>query len=245
MIDDKCCGTCKYHYHKNIGDGWECVNDRSEYFADWTEYSDSCDEWEERKQMKYKVGDKVRVREDLNINEKYGFLYAIDEMIKEKIVTIAYVYDGYYGIKEDVFMWTDEMFEGSVEDELTAEEAIKIQAEMCANITCNDCKIGKLRSELNISKGCCYYRSKNPDKVVEVLKQFKKDNEKKEIKTEIVDLIKVVKEVCDDEVCIYACEIDVNKEEIDDKMRELVKEYSGEQDSKIYAKHERICRVKS
>lgn len=44
MIDDKCCGTCKYHYHKNICDGWECVNDRSEYFADWTEYSDSCDE---------------------------------------------------------------------------------------------------------------------------------------------------------------------------------------------------------
>lgn len=37
------------------------------------------------------------------------FLYATDEMIKKKIVTIAYVYDGYYGIKEDVFMWTDEM----------------------------------------------------------------------------------------------------------------------------------------
>ena len=84
MLDDKCCGTCKYHYHKNIGDGWECVNDRGEYFADWTEYSDSCDEWEGRKQMKYKVGDKVRVREDLNIDEKYGLLCAIDEMIKKK-----------------------------------------------------------------------------------------------------------------------------------------------------------------
>lgn len=195
--------------------------------------------------MKYKVGDRVRVREDLNINERYGFLYATDEMIKKKTVTIAYVYDGYYGIKEDVFMWTDEMFEGLAEEELTAEEAIRIQAEMCANIRCDDCKIGKLRSELNISKGCCYYRSKNPDKVVEVLKQLKKDNEKKEIKTEIVDLIKIMKEVCDDETCIYAYEIDVNKEDINDKMRELVKEYSGEQDSKIYAKYERICRVKS
>lgn len=44
--------------------------------------------------MKYKVGDKVRVREDLSIDERYGLLYAIDEMIKKKTVTIAYVYDG-------------------------------------------------------------------------------------------------------------------------------------------------------
>lgn len=27
---------------------WVCVNDRSEYCADWTEYSDSCEEWEGR-----------------------------------------------------------------------------------------------------------------------------------------------------------------------------------------------------
>lgn len=244
MLDDKCCGTCKYHYHKNIGDGWECVNDKSEYFADWTEYSDSCDEWEERKQMKYKVGDKVRVREDLNINEKYGFLYAIDEMIKEKIVTIAYVYDGYYGIKEDVFMWTDEMFEGSVEDELTAEEAIKLKSEMCGKGDyCSKCKF----SLGNNTEGvfCDEFLAKHPEQFVEFIKQRKKDHEKKEIKTEIVDLIKVMKEVCDDETCIYAYEIDTNEEDINDKMRELVEEYSSEQDSKIYAKYERICRVKS
>lgn len=48
-----------------------------------------------------------------------------------------------------------------------------------------------------------------------------------------------------DETCIYVYEIDVNKENINDKMRELVKEYSGKQDSKIYAKYERLCRVKS
>ncbi len=48
MIDDKCCGTCKYHHHENIDDGWVCVNDRSEYCADWTEYEDFCEEYEER-----------------------------------------------------------------------------------------------------------------------------------------------------------------------------------------------------
>lgn len=101
--------------------------------------------------MKYKVGDKVRVREDLSIDEKYGFLYAIDEMIKKKIVTIAYVYDGYYGIKEDVFMWTDEMFEGLVEDELTAEEATRILGEICCENKCyNGCPIGKARGKCHV-----------------------------------------------------------------------------------------------
>lgn len=35
MLDDKCCGTCKYHHHENIDDGWVCVNDRSEYCVEW------------------------------------------------------------------------------------------------------------------------------------------------------------------------------------------------------------------
>ena len=80
--------------------------------------------------MKYKVGDKVRVREDLNIDEMYGALDVVDEMLKKKIVTIKSVHNGYYKIVEDDYQWIDEMFEGLVEDELTAEEAIRIHAEM-------------------------------------------------------------------------------------------------------------------
>lgn len=193
--------------------------------------------------MKYKVGDKVRVREDLNINEKYGFLYAIDEMIKKKIVTIAYVYDGYYGIKEDVFMWTDEMFEGLVEDELTAEEAIKILGDMCAR-DCKGCELRILAKESGYLF-CTDYKRDHPDKVIEVLKQLKKGNEKKEVETEIVDLIRIMKEEGDSETCIYAYEIDINKENVDEKMDELVKQYYEENGGKIYAKYERICRVKS
>lgn len=42
------CGTCKWHEHENISDGWVCVNSDSEYCADYTEYNDTCEEWEER-----------------------------------------------------------------------------------------------------------------------------------------------------------------------------------------------------
>ena len=81
--------------------------------------------------MKYKVGDKVRVRRDLETAVMYGVLCVVDEMLKKKIVTIKSVRDGYYKVVEDDYKWTDEMLEGLVEDELTAEEAIKVLADMC------------------------------------------------------------------------------------------------------------------
>ena len=45
---DKRCGTCKWHKFENISDGFVCVNSDSDYCADWTEYGDSCEEWEKR-----------------------------------------------------------------------------------------------------------------------------------------------------------------------------------------------------
>ena len=41
------CGTCKYHTKEKDG-SWICANPDSEYYTDWTEYSDRCDEHEER-----------------------------------------------------------------------------------------------------------------------------------------------------------------------------------------------------
>ena len=85
----------------------------------------------ERYEMKYKVGDKVRVRSDLKNTVLYGGLYAVDEMLKKKIVTITSVHDDYYKVVEDDYKWTDGMLEGLVEEELTAEEAIRLKGEMC------------------------------------------------------------------------------------------------------------------
>ena len=126
--------------------------------------------------MRYKVGDKVRVRSDLETTVMYGVLCETDEMLKEKIVTIKSVHDGYYKVAEDGYKWTDEMLDGLVEEELTAEEAIRIQAEMCS-VPCRKCPISKERGAYE----CRTFRAEHPDKVLEILKQWKKDHEKKEV----------------------------------------------------------------
>ena len=42
----QCCGTCKWHSFEIISDDYICVNNDSDYCADWTGYDDSCEEWE-------------------------------------------------------------------------------------------------------------------------------------------------------------------------------------------------------
>lgn len=46
----KCCGTCRWHSHEDISDGWVCVNDESDYCTDWTDYDHCCEDWEEREE---------------------------------------------------------------------------------------------------------------------------------------------------------------------------------------------------
>ena len=92
---------------------------------------------------------------------------------------------------------------------------------------------------------CSEYCIKYPERVVEALKQWKKDHEKKEVETEFVYLIRIMKEEGDCTTCIYAHEVNEDKDDINEKMDELVKQYYEENGGKIYAKLERICRVKS
>ena len=40
----ECCGNCK-HYVNQDGE-WVCLNNKSDYFTDYPEYSDYCEEWE-------------------------------------------------------------------------------------------------------------------------------------------------------------------------------------------------------
>lgn len=195
--------------------------------------------------MKYKVGDKVRIRRDLMKFGRYGSQTFVEQMEKYKGMpaTISKVFSDTYYIKEDKgenWYWTDEMFEAK--DELTAEEAIKIQAEMCRSINnCGNCPIYKEKGGCT----CDFFKAEHPEQAVKILKQWKKDHEKKEIETEIVDLIKVMKEEGDSTTCVYAYEINEDKDDINEKMGELAKQYYEEYGGRIYTKCERICRVKS
>lgn len=196
--------------------------------------------------MKYKVGDRVRVRRDLEDGETYGGWDALEDMVKMRgeIVTIRRVRSSAYELEEKGSMWSDEMFEGLVEEELTAEEAIKLKSEMCGKGDyCSKCKF----SLGNNTEGvyCDEFLAKHPEQFVEFIKQRKKDHEKKEVETEFVDLIRIMKEEGYSTTCIYAYEIDAKEENIDEKMDELVKQYYEENGGKIYAKFERLCRVKS
>ncbi len=65
--------------------------------------------------MKYKIGDKVRIKSDLNLKIRG----VVPEMIniKDQILTVLNVRSNTYDVKESLYGWTDEMIEGLVEEE--------------------------------------------------------------------------------------------------------------------------------
>ena len=81
--------------------------------------------------MKYKVGDKVRVRKDLREGECYGQyrIFCNDDMAKKAgtVVTIEHInsFIPKYIIKEDIWDWVDEMFEGLAVDKPKAPSVVK------------------------------------------------------------------------------------------------------------------------
>lgn len=188
--------------------------------------------------MKYKVGDKVRVRRDLETAVMYGVLCATYEMLKEKIVTIKSVHDGYYKVVEDDYKWTDEMFEGLAE-ELTAEEAIKILGEICCgNELCGGCPIGEAKGK----RTCQSFRRDKTEEVLEILKQWKKDHEKKEVETEITWCVLIIE--ADTHTLKHEEEVGTDFKSMDAKKAEILKKYCSEHDGKYYAISERRCVVK-
>lgn len=69
--------------------------------------------------MKYKVGDKVKVREDLVVgnfykmdnSDSFSIFVLYMERYKGNITTIKNVYDTYYILENNKWNWTDEMLE--------------------------------------------------------------------------------------------------------------------------------------
>lgn len=189
--------------------------------------------------MKYKVGDKVRVRRDLENAVMYGVLCATYEMLKKKIVTIKSVHDGYYKVVEDDYKWTDEMFEGLAEEELTAEEAIRFKCEMCESISCSECKFSRANNGEDIY--CNKFLKKYPERAIEILKQFKKDHEKKEVEVESKLYCRIIDGGDGSTVRSEALQDGIN---LNDEIKEILAEYCSEHVGDYFAVCENRWMVK-
>lgn len=188
--------------------------------------------------MKYKVGDKVKVRSDLKAYEIYGsnMLTKSMEKFAGKTVTISGVGITSYAIEEmKAAYWTDEMLEPV--EELTAEELAKIISNICeAHNECSECPILEVKGE----DYCMIGIGKNADKTLKIAKQWKADHEKKPIETENIWYAVIM-----DEKRNVVYEEKTNETIITSDMKEeVLKKYCSEHDGKYYAISERRCVVK-
>lgn len=91
--------------------------------------------------MKYKAGDKVRVREDLSKEKCYGgcCVDSVMEQFAGEMVTISHEYGriNRYKIEEDNmrWCWTDEMFEPLEDENITDETNVSEEWVLCKDDT--------------------------------------------------------------------------------------------------------------
>lgn len=191
--------------------------------------------------MKYKVGDRVRVRSDLKACEQYGANIATNSMerLAGKIVTISRVGYAHYLVEGMNYNWTDEMLEPV--EEMSAEEAIKLSGEMCSSSACYECPVFKSREKY--SEMCNVFRKEHAEEYLEILKQWKADHEKKPIETKWVWYVKIIE--ADTHLLKHEelLELDFSIP-MDRKKEEILKKYCAEHDGKYYVTDERRCVVK-
>lgn len=190
--------------------------------------------------MKYKVGDKVKVRSDLKACEQYGANIATNSMerLAGKIVTISRVGYAHYLVEGMNYNWTDEMLEPV--EEMSAEELVKIISNICeAHNECSKCPILEVKGE----DYCMIGIGKNADKTLKIAKQWKVDHEKKLIETEFIWYLLVVEEKT--QIVKYEKPLKIERERTTDEQKEeLLREWCSEHDGKYYVTTERRCVVK-
>ena len=128
--------------------------------------------------------------------------------------------------------------------ELTAEEAIKIFGEICKG-SCQACPLYAVEP-YEACENLCY---ENPEKIVEILAQWKSDHEKKEPEIETVDICRIIeiqpdgKKRCVHEEDISDGELMYSGDAVEN-CRYILKNYCKEHDGEFIAGHEVVSRVK-
>lgn len=189
--------------------------------------------------MKHKVGDKVKIKENLIVGKTYGGLYLHDgagRHIGEETIVTKVERDHYrLAVDNSSRIWTNEMLEPL--EELTAEELAKIISNICeAHNECSECPILEVKGE----DYCMIGIGKNADKTLKIVKQWKADHEKKPIETENIWYAVIM-----DEKRNVVYEEKTNETIITSDMKEeVLKKYCSEHDGKYYAISERRCVVK-
>lgn len=191
--------------------------------------------------MKYKVGDKVKVRSDLNY-EKYSdgvpFTSEMDKF-KGTVLEVRKIAGGFYEMIGIPYIFTDEMLEPV--EEMSAEEAIKLSEKMCSSSACYECPVFKSRKKYG--EMCNVFKKEHAEEYLEILKQWKADHEKKPIETEFIWYLLVVEEKT--HIVKYEKPIKIERERTTDEQKEeLLREWCSEHDGKYYVTTERRCVVK-
>lgn len=189
--------------------------------------------------MRYKVGDRVRVRKDLVVDDVYGGSHFTRQMytLLGKIVRISEVYTDFYRIADRYYehcSWTDAMFEPITE--LTATEAVAFGQEMCDSVKrCDICPVWKLKAKCYST--CDKVRRKYADEYVEaVTKWVAGDASKKEISIEQCSYVVIMDT---DRNIVYEEQLKVG-----DDYGAVFKRYCEEHDGTYYAIVERRVGVK-
>lgn len=197
--------------------------------------------------MKYRAGDKVKVRSDLKCEEYYDGVPFTSEMnrFKGMEITIARVnYGGYYEVLETPYNFTDEMLEPVEEiEEMSAEEAIKLSGEMCSSLACYECPVFKSREKYG--EMCNVFRKEHAKEYLEILKQWKADHEKKDVEVEFACIVRVIEDADSGRRCVYEEDVtEVKDETFKMTMKRILEEYCKEHEGKFFTVYEEICRVK-
>ena len=135
-------------------------------------------------------------------------------------------------------------FSDLIMPELTAEEAIKINTQLCS-CSCVECPLYKVDGYIDCDDLCI----NNAEKAVKLLAQWKSEHEKKEPEIETVDICRIIEIQPDGRKrCVH--EEDISDGELMysgdavEKCRYILKNYCKEHDGEFIAVHEVVSRVK-